>query len=305
MKTNIFNAAIILLAFLPVAPAWTSSYLRADEEGANEETDNDEIVLEKLEKLGGRARTINGFIEIDFHLRGQELTDRDLEVLSRVKKLRWLHLGGTKITSEGLRHLKGQDDLESLHLEGTAVDDKAAQYLIQLPSLSYLNLYDTQLSDQGLVTLAKCEQLKNLYVWKTSVTRDGVKLLKSKLPDLKISTGVDLESLAEDFPMPQEEKLPTRQLQWNRVESRASAPSRSDNGINCQVWFKNESETPVRLYWIAYGNGELKLYATLKPGEIRQQNTYAKNVWLITDLENQPQGYFVADEENALAVVPR
>ena len=162
MKTNIFNAAIILLAFSSAIPVWTSCYARADEEGVSEQTANDEIVLEKLEKLGGRVRTINGFVEVDFHLRGQDLTDRDLENLSGLKKLRWLHLGGTQITSEGLRHLQGQDDLESLHLEGTEVDDKAAQYLIQLPSLSYLNLYETQLSDQGLVTLAKCEQLESL-----------------------------------------------------------------------------------------------------------------------------------------------
>ena len=70
------------------------------------------------------------------------------------------------------------------------------------------------------------------------------------------------------------------------------------------MFFVNRSKRPVKVVWIAY-DGELKLYAELAPGATRQQNTYSRNTWLITDENDKSLGYFLATSEEALAVIPR
>ena len=68
--------------------------------------------------------------------------------------------------------------------------------------------------------------------------------------------------------------------------------------------FENKTKQTIKLYWITYGNGELKLYGTIAAGASRPQNTYSRNAWLITDESDQPLGYFVALEDDARAVIP-
>ena len=97
---------------------------------------------------------------------------------------------------------------------------------------------------------------------------------------------------------------PKVSLKWIAVSERVQAPKRSENGINCQILFENRSPRPVKLQWISYGDGGLKFYATLAPGATRQQNSYSRNVWLITDENDQPLGYFVVEEDDSHAVIP-
>jgi len=121
---------------------------------------------------------------------------------------------------------------------------------------------------------------------------------------LRVVRGIDLSKLASTFPTEAEKPKPKVALKWVAVSSRAEAPARSENGINCQISFENKSARPVKLYWITYGNGALKLYATLAPGATRQQNSYSRNAWLITDENDQPLGYFVVEPEDSHAVIP-
>jgi hypothetical protein len=58
-----------------------------------------------------------------------------------------------------------------------------------------------------------------------------------------------------------------------------------------------------RLYWVGYDN-KLKRYAEIDPGATRQQNTYWKNTWLITDEKDKPLGYFIVGTEFSIAVIP-
>ena len=115
---------------------------------------------------------------------------------------------------------------------------------------------------------------------------------------------MDLSQLASSFPSEKDEPKPKITLAWVPVEQREEAPAKSDNGVNCQVWFENHSAAPVKLYWISYGAGELKFYATLKPKEARKQNSYSRNAWLITDLQEKPLGYFIIKDDDARAIVP-
>ena len=258
----------------------------------------------EIEKLGGSVLSIGDQYEVDFHLRGRELTDVGLVHVADLKTVIWLNLRGTHGTDEGLRHLRGLDQLRALHLEETAVGDEGIAHLSSLPNLEYLNLYGTNVTDQGLKSLASVRSLKRLYVWKTEVTDDGVAQLAKALPELRIEQGVDLSKLPAVFPQEEAKPKPKVALEWVPVTNRSAAPERSESGINSQILFENKSKQTVKLYWISYGAGELKLYGTLAPGATREQNSYASNAWLVTDENDQPLGYFIVKEDDSHAVVP-
>ena len=261
--------------------------------------------VSEIKKLGASVRYQGQQMEVDFHLRGRSLTDNGLAHLARLKNITGLNLKDTKITSRGLVHLRGLDKLRWLHLEQTQVGDAGMQHLAELPRLEYLNLYATNITDKSLVQLAHCKPLRRLYVWQTGVTDAGIAVLKKKRPQLKIVRGLDLSKLPSRFPAAAEKPKPKVSLKWIVVRSRAEAPVRSENGVNCQILFENKSARPVKLYWIGYGDGELKLYATLAPGATREQNSNARNVWMITDKDDQALGYFVVAQEDSHAVIPR
>ncbi len=255
--------------------------------------------------LGGKVRRLDGGWEVDFHLRGRKLADEELKQVSALKPIVWLNLSQTRITSAGLVHLRELEQLRWLHLEKTEVSDEGIQHVAGLPNLEYLNLYATNITDKTLDQLAACKNLKRLYLWQTAVTDAGVTRLKEALPQLKVIGGLDLSKLPSSFSEEGEEPPPKRKLKWVAVSTRQEAPARSENGINAQVLFENQSTRSVKLYWISYGSGQLKLYATLPPGATRQQNSYSRNAWLVTDENDQPLGYFVVADDNARAIIPQ
>jgi len=256
-----------------------------------------------IKRLGGSVHRMGKEWEVEFH-RGRSLTDDELAQVASLKNIVVLNLRETKVTSAGLVHLKDLANLRWLHLEKTEVGDEGTENLAGLINLEYLNLYATNITDKTLGRLTGLKKLKKLYVWQTAVTDKGVARLEKALPNLKIVRGVDLSKLAATFPKESEEPKPTKALKWIAVSSRADAPAKSLNGINTTVFFENKSSRKVKLYWISYGGGELKLYGELAPGATRRQNTYSKNSWLITDENDQPLGYFLIEQEESLAVIP-
>ena len=78
----------------------------------------------------------------------------------------------------------------------------------------------------------------------------------------------------------------------------------SKAGQEPRVVFQNELERVVK-YWYVAGEDQ-KLYGELQPGERRVQETFASHVWLITDQQDKPLGYFVSNGVSATAkIVPR
>ena len=78
----------------------------------------------------------------------------------------------------------------------------------------------------------------------------------------------------------------------------------SEAGKETRVVFQNELKIGVK-YWYVEGEDH-ELYGELKPGERRVQETFASHVWLITDQQDKPLGYFVASGVSATAkIVPR
>ena len=266
--------------------------------------DNGLQVLGQIKSLGGTIRNTPQGLEIGFHLRGRETANQALPFVAQLKNLTWLNLRRTNVSNNQLIHLKNLNSLRWLHLEQTKISDAGIQHLADLPNLEYLNLYSTRVTDQSIEHLAKLPKLKKLYVWQSQMTKQGIEKLRRKRPKLQVIVGIDLNQLTSKFPSVKAKPIPTRKLAFIPIDNRGDAPGRSENGINCQVWFKNETRSQVKVYWISYGAGDLKHYFTLKPGEVRQQNSYSRNAWLITDEKETVLGYFVAKEDDASAIIP-
>ena len=262
-----------------------------------------EPCVEAVKKLGGTVRPIadnRDEWEVEFHLRGQNLTDDGLAVVARLKNVVWLNLRDTKISDAGLAHLKGLTTLQRLHLERTTITDQGVAQLTGLANLEYLNLYATNVTDKSLSHLKGLKKLRRLYVWQTKVTKTGADQLKESLPGLRVVMGVDLSKLPAKVV-----KKPARKpvaIKWTVATDRD--PPKSKLGINVTVHFQNKTKKPVKLYWMTYG-GQRKLYGTIAPGTTRRQNSYSEARWLITNEKDERLGFFVTSTaEEQLAVIP-
>ncbi len=239
--------------------------------------------------------------EVEFHLRGRELTDEGLKHVAALKNVVVLNLRDTQITSAGLVHLKGLGKLRRLHLERTQVDDEGIGNLAGLSDLEYLNLYGTKITDKALDRLTGLKNLKQLYVWQTGVTKEGVDKLKKALPGVKVVQGIDLSKVV---PVKKPEPKPEDNLKWLPADGKEKPPAKSKPGSFTVVTFHNKRTHDIKLYWIDYG-GSRKLYGEIAKGGERQQNTYSDAVWLVTDEKDKPLGHFVSGIKTALAIIPK
>ena len=263
----------------------------------------DATVLDAIRRSGGLVLSAPGKAgnwEVEFHLRGRDLTDKGLANVAALKSVVVLNLRDTQITSSGMVHLKGLTQLRRLHLERTKVDDKGIENLIGLSKLEYLNLYATKITDKSLDRLADLENLRQLYLWQTDVTDYGVAKLKKALPKLKIVRGIDLSKVV---PVKKPESKPMEELKWI-VASGDEKPPKSKPGSFTILNFENKRSHRIKLYWVDY-DGSLKLYGEIDSGGNRQQTTYSDAVWLVTDEKDKPLGYFISGQKVALAVIPK
>ena len=265
-----------------------------------------EAVLD-IQRLNGVASKLpEGGWEVEFHLRGHGLGDADLEAVTALAHIVSLNLRDTQVTSAGLSHLEKLPQLRRLHLERTQVDDAGIRHLANLQELEYLNLYGTQVSDDALVHLAGLHKLRKLFVWQTRVTQAGADKLKKSNPELEVSLGIDLSTIVLPDKKAQAKKKAANlaQLEWLPEGGDKKPPARSYTGSFIRVYFENKRTQPVKLYWISY-SGKRTYYADLAPGARREQTSYSRAVWLITDLEEQPLGYFVTDQNTSAAHIPK
>ena len=256
-----------------------------------------------VKQLGGFASPLQGGgWELEFQLRGQDLTDEGLMLVASLDDVVILNLRDTKITSTGLKHIRNFTNLRRLHIERTAVDDSGIPFLASLSQLEYLNLYGTRITDKSLKSLSALKNLRQLFVWQTGVTTKGVEELRKSLPKLKVSMGVDLLTIVDEKKRDKPE-APTV-LKWLPEGGDKKPPKRSVFGTFIMVYFENKRSHPVKLYWIDY-NGQLKFYADIDAGAKREQTSYSGAVWRIDDAQDQALGYFVTTQKSSIAVIPK
>ena len=265
---------------------------------------NDQVAIDSIKKNGGLVLPSPGREnqwDIQFQLRGRDLTDDGLADVARLGNVVELNLRDTKITSAGLVHLKGLAKLTRLHLERTNVGDEGIANLTKLTTLEYLNLYGTKITDKSLDHLAGLKNLRQLYVWQTDVTDAGIAKFKKALPAVSVVKGIDLSTI---IPVAKEEPKPENDLKWLPEGGDEKPPAKSVTGEFIFVRFINERDKPVKLFWIDYG-GKPKLYGVIEPGDQRRQSTYEGAVWMLADERDKPLGYFVTGREFARAIIPK
>lgn len=265
---------------------------------------DDQAAIDSIKKNGGLVLPSPGGEnqwDIQFQLRGRDLTDDGLADVARLGNVVELNLRDTKITSAGLVHLKGLAKLTRLHLERTNVGDEGIANLTKLTTLEYLNLYGTKITDKSLDHLAGLKNLRQLYVWQTDVTDAGIAKFKKALPAVSVVKGIDLSTI---IPVAKEEPKPENDLKWLPEGGDEKPPAKSVTGEFIFVRFINERDKPVKLFWIDYG-GKPKLYGVIEPGDQRRQSTYEGAVWMLADERDKPLGYFVTGREFARAIIPK
>lgn len=65
-------------------------------------------------------------------------------------------------------------------------------------------------------------------------------------------------------------------------------------GDSVEVLFENRMDEEVELFWCASGNNLIS-YGTLKPGQVRTQNTYVGHVWYVKTTDGRDIAVFRAD----------
>ena len=82
-------------------------------------------------------------------------------------------------------------------------------------------------------------------------------------------------------------------LDWHGVGATGTLPVSKPQGAAAAVEFVNQTEQTVRVWWIS-PTGERQCYAELAPSTSYNQNIRKGAIWLITDINDKPLGYFLA-----------
>ena len=141
-------------------------------------------ILERLSQ--GRPLVYEKGHPVSVVLGNEDFTDNDMEVLTKLDRLKRLTILESQITDAGLVHLEGLANLESLVVGSTKVTDAGLAYLKGLKNLTRLELYCDQVSDAGLVHLKGLTNLERLDITGTKVSNAAVADLKRALPNCKL-----------------------------------------------------------------------------------------------------------------------
>jgi len=163
--------AVLALALAALLPSWLRA--RGEREDA----------LAEVQKHGG---TVVGFpFSISFD--GKDVSDDDLVCLKKLPDLEGLYLRKCgKVTDKGMESLAGLTKMKYLFLNGTGVTDKGLAQLKGMQNLQTLSIQGTQVTDEGLKNLKDLRSLQVLETRNSKVTREGIAELKKSMPRLTV-----------------------------------------------------------------------------------------------------------------------
>jgi dipeptidyl-peptidase-4 len=96
--------------------------------------------------------------------------------------------------------------------------------------------------------------------------------------------------------------LPTAATVSTSQQRRINVRPSRDTGESTSISFKNELTDPVELFWVD-AEGRRQTYGRVRPGETREQHTYAGHIWLVTDSVGTTLGAFEATVQKLEVVV--
>ena len=134
---------------------------------------------------------------------------------------------------------------------------------------------------------------------KMQVTEDGKPVFRAKFSFQKIGP-VDDEEFEKTLA---EYEQSIKVLKSNKL---AFVPYTTQEALprsrgNKEVWivFQNDLKKAAKYWYI--GGEENELYGEMQSGERRPQQTFAGHVWLITDKDDKPLGYFIVGGVKSMA----
>lgn len=113
------------------------------------------------------------------------ITDKSIDVLTPLKRLRSLELFNTQVTDDGIAKLKALPIVE-IGLEGCPrITDNALKPLAAKGKLTHVNVSETNISDNGLICLRSCKNLNTLRAGECrNITDAAVTFVADNLPHL-------------------------------------------------------------------------------------------------------------------------
>jgi hypothetical protein len=117
---------------------------------------------------------------------GSSLTPQRVKFLVGCSKIDQLFLTRSKISPGTIEALRQFSHLSSLDLSGALIDPKAIGELAMLDGLQDLSLTLADVNDSIVPTLSKMKNLRTINLAKTKITKEGIRKLEQKLPNLKI-----------------------------------------------------------------------------------------------------------------------
>jgi|GEM_PF-1522326 hypothetical protein len=97
----------------------------------------------------------------------------------------------------------------------------------------------------------------------------------------------------------------SRELQWNDPENVENGKNRSTmRGGAVKLTFRNLTKKPVRIFWVETDGSRKAWRDELKPGATAVcARSYRGHVWLITDVEKKPLGFYKIDMDDPIIAV--
>ena len=141
-----------------------------------EETDVSDKGLQAL-------RGMNRLREIDLH--STMITGRGFKFLAQLPNLETINAGSNRIGDDGIEYLIALKKLKELHLSRGGLTNQALVSLSRMPQLTILDIqYNNRITDAGIAQLSRLKNLEILQIGETSIGGVSVKTLR-KLPSLK------------------------------------------------------------------------------------------------------------------------
>ncbi len=118
------------------------------------------------------------------------ITDNDLQLLGSIKEqLIWLKLGYSNLSDQNLEMISKLSSLTRLSLERTPVTDKGILLLKNLSKLQYINLIGTRVTAKGMAQLKDLNVLRQIYLYQTAISGIELGQLIKVFPKAIIDTG--------------------------------------------------------------------------------------------------------------------
>jgi hypothetical protein len=130
------------------------------------------------EGLGG-IRLLDSVEEL--YLGNGNVSDKGLESLPCLPRLRRLDIYGLRMTNEAMAVMKKFPRLEVVELGNIGISDEGVACLSVCPELRVVSLRETLVTDAALEVLASLENLEQLDLRDTGITDDGLIALRTAL----------------------------------------------------------------------------------------------------------------------------